>query len=80
MQGAIFLYSKQEILDKMKVARSWKELQIPIKEVYEAFSDDSYEAHDGGNAEVQELRSKIERLNETNRQLRSENKALRAGK
>lgn len=74
------MYSKQEILDKMKVARSWKELQIPVQKVYEAFSDDSYEAHDGENAEVQELRSKIERLNETNRQLRSENKALRAGK
>lgn len=74
------MYSKQEILDKMKVARSWRELQMDIKEVYEAFSDDSYETNDGGNAEVQEMRSKIERLNETNRQLRSENKALRAGK
>lgn len=73
------MYSKQEILDKMKVARSWKELQIPVKEVYEAFSGDSYDERDE-NAEVQELRSKIERLNETNRQLRSENKALRAGK
>lgn len=73
------MYSKQEILDKMKVARSWKELQIPVKEVYEAFSNGSYDERDE-NAEVQELRSKIERLNETNRQLRSENKALRAGK
>lgn len=73
------MYSKQEILEKMKVSRSWRELQIDIKDVYEAFSDDSYDMRDE-SAEVQELRSKIERLNETNRQLRAENKALRSGK
>lgn len=71
------MYTKQEILDKMKKARSWRELQIDIKDVLNVFEEDKNEERDN---QITELQQKIERLTETNRQLRSENKALRAGK
>lgn len=61
---------KVEILEKMRNARSWKELQYTIQEVYEAFST-------GSTAEKDELVEKINRLTETNRKLRAELKAAK---
>lgn len=72
---------KQEMLDKLKTSRSWKELGYSIKEVYDAFSNDRNETKTASNnekdEEVKMLKEKVERLSETNKQLRAENKALK---
>lgn len=68
--------TKQEILQKMQKARTWHELGISIKEVYEAFANET-EQQSGTDDEIIELKEKIVRLNETNKVLRAENKKLR---
>lgn len=73
--------TKQEILYAMQKARSWKELGLTIKEVYDAFSDGSELTATSENGEaVQKLKGKIDRLSEANKALRAENKALRGEK
>lgn len=71
--------SKKEILEKMKTAKSWKELSLSLSEVYQAFSDLEDE-NSGNNQELNDMREKIARLTETNKQLRAENKLLRGVK
>lgn len=71
--------SKKEILEKMKTAKSWKELSLSLSEVYQAFSDLEDE-NSGNNQELNDMREKIARLTETNKQLRAENKLLRGAK
>lgn len=66
--------SKIEVLNKMKQARSWRELGMSVVEVYEILS-----AEEEVSGEVEELRAKVEQLTETNKRLRAENKALKAG-
>lgn len=68
--------SKTEALNKMKQARSWRELGMSVAEAYEALSTDDASEN---SAEVLELRAKVEQLTETNKRLRAENKALKAG-
>lgn len=87
--------TKQEILERMSTANSWKELQIGIADVYRAFSDGGEELpYSDSKADVSHLKARIKeleeqlqeaqsrgaRLTDTNKQLRAENKALRAGK
>lgn len=73
------MMSKKEILEKMKTAKSWKELSLSLSEVYQAFSDLEDE-NSGNNQELNDMREKIARLTETNKQLRAENKLLRGAK
>lgn len=73
------MMSKKEILEKMKTAKSWKELSLSLSEVYQAFSDLEDE-NSGNNQELNDMREKIARLTETNKQLRAENKLLRGVK
>lgn len=72
-------YSKSEILNKMKDARSWKEFGIAIKEVYEAFSDDSDDFVSASGVDVEEMENEIERLKSENMKLMEANKKLRQG-
>lgn len=60
---------KQKILEKMEKARTWHELGVNIKDAYKALSEDS--------DEVQQLKDKIQKLTETNRNLRAELKRLK---
>lgn len=82
----------RETVDRMKKARSWKELNMTIADVCEPLErladmpDTDIEkpiAQRHENTEehskmIQELNDKIARLTTTNKQLRAENKALRA--
>lgn len=75
--------NKQEMMDKMLKARSWKELGFSIQQVCNAFMDDKNETKTVSNNESDELkmlREKVERLTETNKQLRAENKTLKGKK
>lgn len=66
--------TKIEVLNKMKQARSWRELSMSVAEAYEILS-----AEEEASGETAELRAKVEQLTETNKRLRAENKALKAG-
>lgn len=72
-------YSKSEILNKMKDARSWKELGIAIQEVYEAFSSDSGDFDSVSGIDIEEMENEIERLKAENMKLMEANKKLRQG-
>lgn len=72
-------HSKSEILNKMKDARSWKELGIAIQEVYEAFSGDSDDFDSVSDVDIEEMESEIERLKAENMKLMEANKKLRQG-
>lgn len=72
-------HSKSEILNKMKDARSWKELGIAIQEVYEAFSGDSSDFVPASGVDIEEMENEIERLKAENMKLMEANKKLRQG-
>lgn len=66
-------------------ARSWKELNMTLKDVCDLLDEiiENFGEIDGQNEKesektIQELNDKIARLTTTNKQLRAENKALRA--
>lgn len=79
------------ILDEIKrdremigKARSWKELNMTLKDVCDLLDKiiENFGEIDGQNEKefektIQELNDKIARLTTTNKQLRAENKALR---
>ncbi len=75
---------RKELLSKLKSARSWKEAGVAVQEVYKALLDSgeggSTSETSSASKELAELRDKVLRLYETNKQLRAENKQLRAGK
>lgn len=74
--------TKSELIAKMKTVNTWKELGLTVSDVCTLLDNDennkgnSWESENGGNIE-QELRDKIKRLTDTNKQLRAENKALK---
>lgn len=77
--------NKQEMLDKMLKSRSWKEFGISIQEVCNALVNDENVTKTVPNQsnesdELKMLREKVERLSETNKKLREENKALKGKK
>lgn len=71
----------KEILKKMENARTWKEAEVTMEEVKEVLTDfvngNSGEPND---AETRRLKSKVDRLTESNKQLMAENKKLKGGK
>lgn len=71
----------KEILGKMEHARTWKEADVSMDEVKEAFKE-IMEGNTGepNDSEARRLRSKVERLTESNKQLMAENKKLKGGK
>lgn len=82
----------REMVDRMKKARSWKELNVTIADVcalLERLAESSADIAENPVAQrhedaeelsntIQELSDKVARLTATNKQLRAENKALRA--
>lgn len=74
--------NKKELCEKMQNARSWAELGLSIKEVYDCISVCECSKDEVGEAnskEIKELREKYEELVDINRQLKAENKKLRNG-
>lgn len=67
--------TKSELIAKMKTVNTWKELGLTVLDVCNILDNDEKPA-DNLNVE-QELRDKIKRLTDTNKQLRAENKALK---
>lgn len=71
----------REILGKIKNARTWKEAEVSMAEVANILNDlmnSNGEVSD--SAEIRRLKSKIDRLTESNKQLMAENKKLKGNK
>lgn len=67
--------TKLELIAKMKTVNTWKELGLTVLDVCNILDNDEKPAD---NLDIeQELRDKIKRLTDTNKQLRAENKALK---
>lgn len=64
--------TKSELIAKMNTVNTWKELGLTVVDVCNILNND--EDHERIE---QELRDKIKRLTDTNKQLRAENKALK---
>ncbi len=71
---------KEEIIEKMKDARSWKETGISLQEMLDMLKDELENNTAKPNSDMDKLRSKIDRLTESNKQLMAENKKLRGNK
>lgn len=67
--------NKQELINTLKGKRSWREAGVTINDVYEILSEENSSSSETG--ETNELKEKISRLTEANKQLRAENKQLR---
>lgn len=73
----------KEIIERMKDKRTWKEAEVSMEEVKEVlteFVEGSKNGETNNDAETRRLRSKVERLTESNKQLMAENKRLKGGK
>lgn len=67
----------QEMMNKLEAARSWKEAGVTIVEMMEVLKELSSNESTKNNPELEKLRSKVDRLTESNKQLMSENKKLK---
>lgn len=73
----------KEILEKMENARTWKESGVAMDEVKEVLNDFVNGNRIGETSdptEIRRLKSKIDRLTESNKQLMAENKRLKGAK
>lgn len=71
---------KEEMIEKMKGARSWKETGISLQEMLDMLKDELENNTAKPNSDMDKLKSKVERLTESNKQLMAENKKLRGNK
>lgn len=72
------MFTKQEVLEKMQNAKTWREAGLTIEDVRPILqADDSNGSFDRAD-EITELREKVNKLTEANKQLRAENKQLRS--
>lgn len=74
------MLTKQEILDKMKRVKTWRELGLTVQQIYDVFADGTETAspvHDDQSETVAELHQTIDNLRESVRKLRAENKKLK---
>lgn len=65
--------NKQEFMSALSEAKTWREVQVTVAEAFDILS-----AADDNESELLELRDKVAKLTETNRQLRAENKKLKS--
>lgn len=75
--------SREEILDAMKGAKSWRETGLSVQDVEELFgSETQKERGTDGNAagKIRALEDRIARLSESNKKLMTENKKLKGEK
>lgn len=72
----------KEILKKMENTRTWKESGVTMDEVAFVLNDLVNNGSEGNidSSELKRLRSKVERLTESNKQLMAENKKLKGTK
>ncbi len=72
-----------EILEKMKDARTWKESGVTmdeVKDVLNNFVNGDKTDMNSDPTETRRLKSKIDRLTESNKQLMAENKKLKGAR
>lgn len=69
------MMTKEEILERLENAVTWRQSGIPMEDVKAILNAEP--ENDGKAEEIAELRQKIETLTETNKRLRTENKALK---
>lgn len=69
---------KQEIIEKLKSCRTFREAGVAISDVIEVLSDNQNSCDGNCQDEIQKLNDKIIRLSEANKQLRAENKELKS--
>lgn len=71
-----------QLKEKMKNARTWKEAEITITDMMEALSEISSNGNNEkiDDSERRKYERKIERLTESNKQLMAENKRLKGNK
>lgn len=80
--------NKTELLDKMKNARSWRELGMTIADVMDVIANNGNANTDTNNSaykakiaeleqENKQLKDKCDRLADANKQLRAQNKELK---
>lgn len=65
--------NKQEFMSALSEAKTWREVQVTVAEAFDILS-----VADDNESELLELRDKVAKLTETNRQLRAENKKLKS--
>lgn len=70
--------NKQEIIERLKSCRTFREAGISISDVIDALSENQNNCNGTCQDEIQKLNDKITRLSEANKQLRAENKELKA--
>lgn len=70
------MYTKEELLKKMEHAKTWREAGLVIDDVRTVLQNS--EDNSGRVEEIAELREKVNKLTEVNKQLRAENKQLRS--
>lgn len=73
--------TKHELIERLKECRSWKEAGLSIDEVCDIL-EQPCDCMSGvsGSDEIHKLREKVDRLSESNKQLRAENRALKGMK
>lgn len=72
------MLNSNDILERMRTARSWKEVGVSVADAYKVFIvdmnagvDDAAERQDSLLEQIDELKSEVDRLTEANRRLRS---------
>ena len=73
----------KELIQRLKDARTWKEAAVNISDVVKVLEElsvnNSVESY-SDSAELRRLKSKVDRLTESNKQLMAENKKLKGVK
>lgn len=72
----------KEILEKMENVRTWKESGVTMSEVADVLNNfiKGKSTENEESSETKRLKTKIERLTESNKQLMAENKKLKGNK
>lgn len=66
------MLNSQEVLEKMRQARSWKEFGMPIGETYQILISGTNNGVEKSDDKIAALQEENARLAETNRKLRQE--------
>lgn len=70
--------SKQEIIEKLKSCRTFREAGVTISDIIEILNENQNNCDGACQEEIKKLNDKIVRLSEANKQLRAENKELKS--
>lgn len=76
------MLSKQEVIDKLRRSKTWREFGYTVAETLDALSDDAESVapiqHADQSETIAELQKTIDNLRDSVKRLRAENKKLKA--